>query len=221
TGRLQPITTRMALTHIGLNRVIYVGTGRYLGSPDLTDPGAASGIAYQQSIYAIKDKVVDTTTDYGNIRNDATFVVQTLTNTSTTTRSTSTNPVDWNMNDGWRIDLNPGNTTPGERINVDPELILGTLLIASNIPNTSAACTVGGESFLYQFDFKTGQYIANALNNVAGQLLGGITVGMAVVQLPSGAIKDIITSADTSKTSQGVNVGAATAALRRFSYRER
>jgi type IV pilus assembly protein PilY1 len=138
-----------------------------------------------------------------------------------TKRSTSTLPVDWNSKDGWLIDLNPGNTTPGERINVDPELIIGTLVIASNIPTASAACTVGGESFLYQFDFKTGQYIANSLNNLAGMLLGGITVGQAVIQLPSGAIKDIVTTADTTKTSQSVNTGAATAYLRRFSYRER
>jgi type IV pilus assembly protein PilY1 len=208
----------MSLTHIGSNRVIYVGTGRYLGATDLTDPGAGSGIAWQQSIYALKDKG----TDYGaNIRIGSNFVTQSLINASTTTRTTSTLPVDWNANDGWLIDLNPGNSTPGERVNVDPELIIGTLVIASNIPTTSAACTVGGESFLYQFDFKTGQYVVNSLNNVAGQLLGGITVGMAIVQLPSGVIKDILTTADTTKTSQGVNVGAASAYLRRFSYRER
>ena len=222
TGRAQPITTRMALTHIGSNRIIYVGTGRYLGASDLSDPGLASGIAWQQSIYAIKDKVVDAASDYGpNIRVGSNFVTQTLINASTTTRTTSTLPVDWNTRDGWLIDLNPGNATPGERVNVDPELIIGTLVIASNIPATSAACTVGGESFLYQFDFKTGQYVVNSLNNVAGQLLGGLTVGMAIIQLPSGVIKDIVTSADTSKSSQGVNVGAASAYLRRFSYRER
>jgi len=98
-ARAQPITTRMALTHILGNRVIYVGTGRYLGTSDLSDPGAASGIAWQQSIYAIKDKVVDTNTDYGNIRN-ANLVVQTLINASTTTRTTSTLAVDWNSKDG-------------------------------------------------------------------------------------------------------------------------
>ena len=138
-----------------------------------------------------------------------------------TTRTTSTLPVDWNLNDGWLIDLNPGNSTPGERVNVDPELILGTLLIAANIPTTSAACTVGGESFLYQFDFKTGQYVNTSANGVAGTLLGGITVGMAVIQLPSGAIKDIVTTADTNKTAPLVNVSSTNAYLRRFSYRER
>ena len=220
-ARAQPITTRMALTHIGANRVLYQGTGRYLGASDLSDPGAASGIAFQQSIYAIKDKVINAATDYGNIRTGGNLVVQTLTNASSTTRTTSTLPVDWNTKDGWMIDLNPGNTSPGERINVDPELIIGTLVIASNIPTTSAACTVGGNSFLYQFDFKTGQYVLTSLNNVAGQLLGGLTVGMAIVQLPSGTIKDIVTTADTRKVSPPVNIGAATAYIKRFSYRER
>jgi type IV pilus assembly protein PilY1 len=217
-ARAQPITTRMALTHIGASRIINVGTGRYLGSADLSDPGAASGIAWQQSIYAIKDK----DSDYGsNIRVGSNFVTQTLINATPTTRTTTTLPVDWTVKDGWLVDLNPGNTTPGERVNVDPELILGTLLVAANIPTTSAACTVGGESFLYQFDFKTGQYVNTAANGVAGTLQGGITVGMAVIQLPSGAIKDIVTTADTSKTSNTVNVSSTSAYLRRFSYRER
>src|SRR5262249_7030770 len=42
-GRAQPITTRPALTHISTFRILYIGTGRYLGTPDLADPGAASG----------------------------------------------------------------------------------------------------------------------------------------------------------------------------------
>jgi type IV pilus assembly protein PilY1 len=208
----------MALTHIGASRIINVGTGRYLGSSDLSDPGAASGIAWQQSVYSIKDK----DSDYGsNIRVGSNFVTQTLINATPTTRTTTTLPVDWTTNDGWLIDLNPGNTTPGERVNVDPELILGTLLVASNIPTTSAACTVGGDAFLYQFDFKTGQYVNTAANAVAGSLQGGIIVGMAVIQLPSGAIKDIVTTADTTKTSNTVNVSSTSAYLRRFSYRER
>src|SRR5439155_26560494 len=55
SGRAQPITTRPALTHIGTNRVMYIGTGRYLGNPDLSDPGAASVIAWHQTMYGCKD----------------------------------------------------------------------------------------------------------------------------------------------------------------------
>src|SRR5437667_12726187 len=56
SGRAQPITTRLQLTHIGTNRVMYVGTGRYLGSADLTDPGAATGIAWQPTMSGLPDK---------------------------------------------------------------------------------------------------------------------------------------------------------------------
>jgi len=48
-----------------------------------------------------------------------------------------------------------------------------------------------------------------------------VTVGVAVVQLPSGAIKSIVTGADTGKTTLEVNLGAGAGIVRRFSYRER
>jgi hypothetical protein len=44
---------------------------------------------------------------------------------------------------------------------------------------------------------------------------------MAIVQLPSGALKDIVTGADTSKTTTDVNVSGSAAGVKRFSYRER
>src|SRR2546426_9020867 len=90
SGRAQPITTRIQLTHIGTNRVMYIGTGRYLGSADLTDPGAASGIAWQQTMYGFKDKNID----YGtNLRTGATLVTQTMTKINATDRGTSGTPV--------------------------------------------------------------------------------------------------------------------------------
>jgi hypothetical protein len=46
-------------------------------------------------------------------------------------------------------------------------------------------------------------------------------VGVAVVQLPSGAIKSIVTGADTSKSTISINLGAGAGTVRRFSYRER
>ena len=57
---------------------------------------------------------------------------------------------------------------------------------------------------------------------MVGRSLGGtIAVGMAIIQLPSGAIKDIITGADTSKTTVDVQINSAGGGVRRFSYRER
>jgi len=219
SGRAQPITTRAQFTRIGTNRVIYLGTGRYLGNADLTDPGAASGIAWQQSFYGFKDKNVD----YGtNIRTGATLVTQTFF-MSGPDRAATTNPVDWNTQDGWLIDFNPAvDPTPGERVNIDPRLVLGTVKVVTNIPSAGGACAVGGSSKAYDFDFRTGGPIATSIGGVVGRSLGStIAVGMAIVQLPSGAIKAIITGADTSKTTVDVQINTAGAGVKRFSYRER
>ncbi len=228
TPRAQPITTRPALTHIGTSRILYVGTGRFLGSPDLTDPGASSGISWQQSLYAFKDKDAD----YGstNFRTDANLLRQTLSALSPTTRGITANAttMDWATKDGWYIDFNPvfsgvGNS-PGEGVNlVDPKLVLGTLVVTTNAPSQgSSSCSVGGSSFAYNFDFKTGLAVSTAAGGVVGSSLGGtITVGVAIVQLPSGAIKSINTGADTSKTTENVNTSASGAAVKRFSYRTR
>jgi len=220
SGRTQPITTRPALTHIGTNRVMYIGTGRYLGNADLTDPGAASGIAWQQTLYGFKDKNLD----YGtNIRTGATLVTQTLTMINATDRGISSNPVDWNTKDGWLVDFNPAvDPSPGELVNLDPKLVLGTVKVITNTPAGGGACAVGGSSRDYDFDFRTGSAIATSAGGVVGRSLGAtIAVGMAIIQLPSGAIKDIITGADTSKTTVDVQINAAGAGVKRFSYRER
>jgi len=220
SGRAQPITTRPALTHIGTNRVMYIGTGRYLGNADLSDPGAASGIAWQQTMYGFKDKNID----YGtNLRTGATLVTQTLTKINATDRGISGNPVDWNTQDGWLVDFNPpADPSPGELINLDPRLVLGTVKVTTNTPTGGGACAIGGSSRDYDFDFRTGSAIATATGGVVGRSLGGtIAVGMAIIQLPSGAIKDIITGADTSKTTVDVQINTAGTGVKRFSYRER
>jgi len=224
-GKRQPITTKPMLSTIGVNKVLYIGTGRYMGGKDLSDPATQVPIdtttAWQESLYAFKDKG----TDYGNnLRTGAQLVTQTLSALSPTTRTVTTNAVDWNAKDGWFLDFNPGNASPGERVNIDPDLVLGTLIVTTNVPVAAtggASCSVGGDSWQYQFDFRTGSFVPNA-NGVAGTKTGSVvTVGVAVIQLPSGAIKTISTGADTSKTTGGVNIGAGAGTVRRFSYRER
>jgi len=39
--------------------------------------------------------------------------------------------------------------------------------------------------------------------------------------LPTGVLKDIVTTADTSKLPQGVNTGGDPSIFKRFSYRQR
>ena len=67
-GNPQPITTRPELGLVEEKfKVLFVGTGRYLGLRDLTDPAKLDpkgDWAWQQSLYAFKDD----DTEYGNLR---------------------------------------------------------------------------------------------------------------------------------------------------------
>jgi type IV pilus assembly protein PilY1 len=219
TPKPQSITTRPELGTIQGNRVVFIGTGRYLGTSDLSDPSTLSPVeqwAYQQSVYAFKDKG----TNYGNIRTSTPGLVQQTMTDSLGSRTISSNPVDWSAKDGWYLDLNPANTSPGERVNLDPKLVLGTLVVVSNVPNNTA-CTVGGDSFVYQFDFKSGTAISTSPLGVVGTRQSGqITVGVVVVRLPSGVLKGIATGASGAKTPFSVYIGGAGTTGRRVGWRE-
>ncbi len=223
-GRPQSITSRPELGVIEGKRVVFVGTGRYYGVDDLVDPATIPlSWAYQQSFYAIKDEFPQgAPSGYGNVRSltaPANLVQQTLTDNGTT-RTTSNNTVNWTNNVGWYTDFNPGNTSPGERVNLDPQLVLGTVVVVSNVPNNNA-CTVGGDSFIYQFNYSSGSYVASAPGQqVAMKFTGQITVGLVIVRLPSGVFKGVATGATGLKTPVGVNVGGGGGSGRRVSWRE-
>ena len=226
-GNTQPVTTRPELADVlgnvdslsGVgNPVLYVGTGRFLGNSDKSDTNV-------QSLYAIKDDLSKTgaTAYLGNLRARADMVQQTLSQTSSTIRTTSQTTVDWSAKKGWYLDFNvqSGGTavSPGERVNIDPVLTLGTLIVITNVPESSA-CTVGGYSWLYQFDFKSGSFVSTAVDQAAGAKIGNaLTVGVVVVRLPSGQLKAITTSASGSKTTEGVTTSGTTS-TRRVSWRE-
>ncbi len=224
TGKPQSITSRPELGIVDGKRAIFIGTGRYLGTDDLVDPATLSlDWAYQQSFYAIKDDfAAGAPAGHGNIRSLALpggLVEQTLIDNETS-RTVSNNAVNWTNNLGWFVDLNPGNTSPGERVNLDPQLVLGTVVVVSNVPNNNA-CTVGGDSFIYQFNYATGSYVASAPGQqVASKFTGQITVGLVVVRLPSGVFKGVATGATGTKTPVGVNIGGAGGSGRRVSWRE-
>jgi type IV pilus assembly protein PilY1 len=216
-GRPQPVTTRPELGYAEGNRMIFIGTGRYLGVSDLQDPKSwvpPSDDAYQQSLYAFKDK--DST--YAALRSN--LVKQDIITVTASTRTSSTNDVDLKSVDGWYVDFNPGNSTPGERVNIDPQLVLGTLLVVTNVPNKDA-CSLGGDSWVYQFDYLTGQYISTSPNQVVGsKLTSAITVGVVVFRLPDGKMRAIATDAGGDKTPFGVNIGSGSVSGRRTSWRE-
>ncbi|HEX5629970.1 MAG TPA: PilC/PilY family type IV pilus protein, partial [Usitatibacteraceae bacterium] len=220
-GKPQSITSRPELGLIEGFPVVFVGTGRYLGTDDLVDPASLAPPnqwAYQQSFYAIKDKGDGST--YANFR-AANVVENKIISSGPVSRTTSAKvDFSWADKDGWFVDFNPSNESPGERVNLDPQLVQGTIIVVTNVPNNSA-CTVGGDSWIYQFDYKSGTYVPSAALNQAGQkFTGQITVGLVVVRLPSGVFKGIATGATGSKTPFAVNIGGGGGSARRISWRE-
>jgi type IV pilus assembly protein PilY1 len=220
-GKPQSVTTRPEVTRFdaGFN-VVYIGTGRLLGSTDLQDPATLippENIAYQQSVYAFKD----TDADLGDLRlPGASLVQQFLSVIDATNRTISNNAVDWSTNNGWFVDFNPANQSPGERVNIDMQLVRGVLLVATNEPN-SEPCSSGGDSFIYQFDYQSGSYVASAPGQIVGTRSGSALIaGFVVYRLPSGQLK--YTSIDVSgkKQAGGVNPGSGGAIGKRVSWRE-
>ena len=218
-ARPQSVTTRPELGDVHGNRVVFIGTGRYLGLSDLQDPATwmpASTDAYQQSLYAFKDHGVN----YGNLRSSGNLVQQTLSAKDALTRTVSNNAMDWTSKTGWYVDFNPVNASPGERVNIDMQLTLGTLSVKTNVPNSSA-CSAGGDSWVYQFRYDTGTYVSTAPGQIVGQkITGALTVGFVIVGLPGGGLKDITTDATGTKRLFGVNIGGNAGSGKRIGWRE-
>ncbi|MFV1921090.1 MAG: pilus assembly protein [Methylotenera sp.] len=149
----QPITTAPELANINGNRVVFVGTGKYLEVTDLDASGYRT-----QSLYAIKDTAVgnETGTVINNPRSISGFVQQTIVPSTVPGESdkrvsgTTTQP-NFVTGLGWFVDF----PDSGERQNVASSLVLGTLLVPTTVP-TSSACQPAGYGWFNFFDYKTG-----------------------------------------------------------------
>ena len=227
-GTRQPITTRPELAEISSGGsgipVVLVGTGKYLGSSDLSDQS-------QQSIYALKDRLQ--ASGIADVRG-AGLLQRTLTQTTgasssslagSTLRTVSGASLDWSRTDrdGWYLDLNPGGNSPGERVNVDMSLQLNMLTVAANVPQQNA-CTAGGSAWLYYLDLNTGLNLPTALQGMAGIQLSGnaLIVGVSSLELGSGKPVSLVVDATgnigTSDPPAPSGTGAGPA--RRSAWRE-
>lgn len=204
-GTPQPVTSKPPLAEVSHNGsrypVLFVGTGKYLGTTDLVDNRL-------QSIYAIKDPLIDA--GYGVVRDNANFVAQTIT-ASGTARSSTNNAVDWLTKAGWRADL-----PAGERVSVNPQLALETLFVGSNLPSNES-CTVGGQSFLYEFNIGTGGSTSTFVGSV---MIQGLTLVQLTTDAASGSVVSIITRSDGTLQSLVGSPSASANNLRRTSWRE-
>jgi type IV pilus assembly protein PilY1 len=221
----QPITSRPELGEITVGSVkypvVFVGTGRYLGTPDLTDLSP-------QTMYAIKDNL-DSTSLPNPHAVGSNFVqqVQTTTlcpsgtptnicHTGESVRTTTNNAVDFSTKNGWYVDFPDG----GERDNTDPILQLGTLVFNTNVPNVSA-CTAGGYSYTWFLDYKTGGAVSSSTTDVSARRLGSaLATRPTVVRLPNNTVVALTRLSDGSTTTSDVAIGSGAGTTRRVSWRE-
>jgi type IV pilus assembly protein PilY1 len=203
----QPITTRPELALINNTPVVYVATGKLLGTSD-------TSTTQVQSIYAFTDDL--TSLGAVSIRTDSAYVQQFLTSSGTDSRTATSNAVDWTTQKGWYVDL----PDTGERANVDPILQLGTLVVPTNVPSNDT-CVAGGYGWVNYLDYKSGSYVTGATANMASTKIGAsLVVGVNVVQLPGGTVKTIVTTADNQQLTQDTPVSPPSVAGRRVSWRE-
>lgn len=203
-GNSLPITTRPDVGKCHDTPMIFVGSGQYLGMSDLSSNQV-------QSIWGIRDN----TTDLGTLRNNQ-MVQQVLSDLGGGNIGITTKNVDLATMNGWFVDLE---LQEGERVNLDPALVLGTLVVVTNQPEDVSACSLGGNSYKYELDYCSGKALL-AAGGVVGKKIGSsIAVGFIVIRLPSGALKMITTFAGSEKTTEGVTAGGS-GSTRRVSWRE-
>jgi type IV pilus assembly protein PilY1 len=178
TGVTQPITTAPVLGKIAGQNIVFVGTGKYLETADLTT-------TQRQTQYAIKDDNAVTT--FVNPR--STLVQQTLTNNAdgTATRTGSNNVVNFYTGRGWYFDF----PDTGERVNIDSKLVQGTLLIPSLVPSNTA-CSPGGYGWLNFVDYKTG----GAIETLVSQKYDATIVGVNVIYVQGQPKVGVVTSSN-------------------------
>ena len=207
-GNAQPVTTKPELGLIQNRRVIFVGTGRFLGVSDKSD-------ASEQTVYAIADDLA------GNVvvTNRTPLTEQVIKTVDSTTRTIDTpKSVDWSnlAMRGWYVEL----PDSGERVSVDPQLQLGSLVVPSNVPSTDT-CVAGGTGWINVFDFKTGSFVAGATADAVSQkVTGSVVVGINVIQLPGGKVVTVVTTADNQQRAVETPIAPTSFQGRRVGWRE-
>ncbi len=187
-GTPQPITTKPELGNVltsdgKIHRMVFVGTGKYLETSDLTNLG-------QQTFYGIKDddQVGGTVTPTlinprgsgatnGTAAGNDRMVAQTLT-TAGASRTISSNAVDLITDRGWFVDF----TDAGERQNVSSQLVQGTLLVPTTVPSNTV-CAPGGTGWLNFFNYRNGGAVDTGTNKASTKANAPI-VGINVIYIP-------------------------------------
>ena len=243
SGNTQPITTQPIVSTVSSTSasniyIVIVGTGQLLAESD-------ASLTTQQTIYGIVDHretgTVASNPIYDNPGgaprltsagvNSNNFVMQKLTSTSCpagalsylcssgeTVMTSTAYAVDLKVNNGWFVDL----INPAERANLDGALALGTLVMNTNAPS-SVACELGGKSYQYWLDYKSGGYIPSAGNPaIAGNKVADALVTAPTLYLVEGGLRvgTQVGIGPSGFSSRKVPVSAEASITQRTSWRE-
>lgn len=208
-GRAQPITAKPELASVDGNAVVYVGTGRYLGASDMIDRSV-------QSFYAIKDPLDASTFDNPRSSMVAQTISTDVDQSGRKIRRIFSRQVDFFTVPGWYVDF----PDAGERVNTDPALALGTLVFSANQP-TSSPCSVGGNSFLYFLDHRSGGSVPTVQGGLAGITLGSSIASRPVlVRLPGGSVVSLTRMSEGKTVSTSIPASGSSSGIRRSGWRE-
>jgi type IV pilus assembly protein PilY1 len=202
----QPVTAPPILGTVAGNRVIFIGTGKYLEKTDVST-------TQQQSLYAIKDNNVTSTLfnprsfAKGSSTASGLMVKQTITQTGATRTGTNAK-VDFTIDRGWYLDFPDGGGTTGngaERVNIDGRLVLGTLIMPTIVPSSSI-CSPGGYGWLNFFNYENGNptnsplTTGSALNKNVSVKYDSAIVGINVIYIAGKPVVEVVTSSNPTPT---------------------
>jgi type IV pilus assembly protein PilY1 len=212
-GYPQPITTKPELAETGSppSPIVLVATGRYLGMSDIGDTKT-------QSIYAIKDPLGGFSYGSGVRSALAQCTITLVPDPGDPTRSIRQSSCTGGTPDpdGWFIDL----PDAGERVNVDMKLQLGVLVVATNVPQSSA-CLIGGYSYINYFNYQTGAAPSGSMfQSVGMKLADSLAVGLNIVRLPNNKTVIITTTSDAKQRTVEQPPEAVPPTGKRISWRE-
>ncbi|MCX7165035.1 MAG: PilC/PilY family type IV pilus protein [Rhodocyclales bacterium] len=159
-------------------------------------------ISTDSSGAAITKVVNGVTRTYRQVCRGASSIVDATTGACANEDSTV---MEWDIFGGWYVDL----PDSAERMNVDPKLVRGTLVFATNIP-AADSCTVGGTAWANALSYDTGLGVIGADKYVSTKIADSLVVGITVVKLSTGEYKAIATKSNYSQETFAVPVAAST-----------
>jgi type IV pilus assembly protein PilY1 len=193
-GNYQPITSTPELAKVQQNgafkRLVYVGTGQYLGDSDIPGAvGANSHATQTQSMYVLLDDLSAAPT-ISPLRTN--LVQQSVTPGGVFT----TSQVDYNVKKGWFIDL----PNAGDRIVADPGIALTTLAFNVNTPSPDP-CKAGGTSYSVFMDYAYEQGTRTYVGAVMSPVRDALSSRIVMVKTTTGEVRGI-----TRTTKRGIDV---------------